>query len=250
MNFKKNINLNSVKKKYDNDGFVIIKSLLSKEDVNFIKNDLNNFISNDAKKLKNRDINYTKDNKVNSIHKTSNWKLINKIQNDNNLQKISKKLLSEPPKNFGAELFAKPAKTGMPSPIHQDNFYWAIDNANGLTFWISLDNSSKKNGGIFYFKKTHKLGLLQHKPSYAPGSSQTIKYYQGMKLFKKYTPDLKPGDCIIHHSLVVHGSQKNLSKNPRTGLTIRYIGKSSKKDKNLQKLYLSELKTQVFSRKK
>ena len=151
MNFKKNIDLNSVKKKYDNDGFVVIKNFLSKKDVNFIKNDLNNFISNDAKKLKNRDINYTKDNKINSIHQTSNWKLINKIQNDNNLQKISKRLLSEPPKNFGAELFAKPAKTGMPSPIHQDNFYWAIDNANGLTFWISLDNSSKKKWWDFLF---------------------------------------------------------------------------------------------------
>ena len=79
MNFKKNIDLKSLKKKYDNDGFVVIKSFLSKDDVNFIKNDLKNFISNDAKNLKNRDINYTKDNKINSIHKTSNWKLINKI---------------------------------------------------------------------------------------------------------------------------------------------------------------------------
>ena len=250
MLLKSKINLRNIKKKFDSNGFVVIKNLFSLDEVNNIKQDLNQFILKQSKNLKNRDINFTKDNQINSIHNTKKWKLINKIQNDNKLQKIAKILLSEKSKNFGSELFAKPAKTGMPSPIHQDNYYWAIDDANGITFWIALNPSNRKNGGIFYYKKSHKLGLLQHKPSFAPGSSQTLMYSDSMKFFEKVTPELKSGDCIIHHSLVVHGSMKNVSSIPRTGLTIRYIGASSKKNKILEKLYLSQLQNQIKLRKK
>ena len=59
-------------------------------------------------------------------------------------------------------------------------------------------------------KGSHKLGLLEHKPSYAPGSSQTIKYPDGMSYFKRITPTLKP-EIVIHNVLVVHGSKPNQS---------------------------------------
>ena len=42
------------------------------------------------------------------------------------------------------EIFAKPAKTGLPAPMHQDNFLWAIRNNNGITFWIALDKKQQK----------------------------------------------------------------------------------------------------------
>ena len=41
-------------------------------------------------------------------------------------------------------------------------------------------------------------------------------------------PILNAGDILIHHCLVVHGSMRNLSDKDRTGLTMRYIGKSTK----------------------
>ena len=41
--------------------------------------------------------------------------------------------------------------------------------------WIALDEANKKNGSLYYFKKSHKLGLLPHEASNTPGSSQKIK---------------------------------------------------------------------------
>ena len=35
---------------------------------------------------------------------------------------------------------------------------------------------------------------------------------------KKIFPSLNPGDCLIHHSLAVHGSNKNYSNNSRKEL--------------------------------
>ena len=40
-----------------------------------------------------------------------------------------------------------------------------------------------------------------------------IKENLNLKKTKKSYPSLNPGDCLIHHSLVVHGSNKNYSNN-------------------------------------
>ena len=56
-----------------------------------------------------------------------------------------------------------------------NNYLRAIKNNNGITFWIALDESNKTNGGLYYLKSSHKLGLLRHENSYVPGTSQKIK---------------------------------------------------------------------------
>ena len=71
-----------------------------------------------------------------------------------------------------------------------------------------------------------------------------------MKIFKKEIPVLKAGDCIIHHCLIVHGSNPNKSKRSRTGWTIRYKAKSGKIDQFLKSRYEKELKEQISQRKK
>ena len=140
-----------------------------------------------------------------------NWVWSKKFLKNKTIKTLSNCMLGEQSVKFGSELFAKPAKDGLASPMHQDNFYWCVDNSIGLTVWIALDVSNKKNGGVYYFKKSHLKGLLKHKLSYAPGSSQTIKYPSALKNLKKVIPNIKLGDCIVHSCLVVHGSKKNKS---------------------------------------
>ena len=234
--------INFYKKKYSSNGYVVIKELFNRDDIERAKEDLENVFYKNVKTFKGRNINKTKDNIINSIHFMNNWKWYKIFKNNKNLKQIVPILLDDRPKNFGSELFAKPAKVGMPSPMHQDNYYWCVDNANGLTIWVALDDSSKKNGGVFYFNKSHQLGLLEHAKSYAPGSSQTLRYPNSMKFFKQSIPNIKKGDCIIHHSLVVHGSHHNTSNFPRRGLTIRYIGSKSKIDMYRKKKYEFDLK--------
>ena len=62
----------------------------------------------------------------------------------------------------------------MRSPFHQDNFYWNISNKKALNVWIACSKASQKNGGMCYFKKSHKNGLVKHILSKEPGSSQKI----------------------------------------------------------------------------
>ena len=54
----------------------------------------------------------------------------------------------------------------MASPMHQDNFFWNLIDSNAVNVWVALSNANKQNGGVFYLKKSHKIGLLEHVSSF------------------------------------------------------------------------------------
>ena len=233
--------LDKNKKQYIKNGFAVYKKIINKELIKEINSDLKNFLSLNIKKFKKHELHLTKDKSINSLHNLKKWKWINKIQKETKIKKIVHSILGNKVKKFGAELFAKPAKTGRNVPIHQDNYYWCTKTGKGITIWISLGKSNKKNGAVFYFLGSHKMGLLEHEISYKPGSSQILKNLESLKFFKKITPTLNPGDCIVHNSLIIHGSDKNISKNSRTGITLRYLPGNETFDLDRQKIYQKAL---------
>ena len=68
--------------------------------------------------------------KINSIHNMEDWIWIKKLRKDKTIIEIIKTLIKERAKNFGSEFFAKPARHGLKSPVHQDNFYWSLSPLN------------------------------------------------------------------------------------------------------------------------
>ena len=237
--------IHEIKKNFHKEGFVIVNNVFPKKNIKLVKKKLFNFLKRKKASLGKRKIHFANNSKlINSVHHL-NWSYVKKVRKNEKIVNLVKVLLNEKIKNFGAEVFAKPAKVGMQVPIHQDNFYWNLDNAKGLTVWIALDKCRKKNGAIFYYKNSQKLGLLAHRSSYTPGSSQILKDKKILKKFKKVTPKLDPGDILIHDCLIIHGSNKNTSNKDRTGLTMRYIAKSSKINKAAKLKYEKALKKQI-----
>lgn len=240
-----NKNLEKIKKNFDKKGYITLKKFFEKNKIKSVKKSLFNYLDKRKFNLKKRELHLAKNSKaINSVHNL-NWPYIKKFKKDKKIIKIVKNLLEDNIKSFGAEVFAKPARVGMQVPIHQDNYYWNLNNSKGLTVWIALDRCTKKNGALFYYEKSQKVGLLKHKPSYAPGTSQVLKNKKMLKKFKKITPKLDVGDVLIHHCLIIHGSQKNISKKDRAGLTMRYIGRSSKINEKAKNKYEKVLKKQL-----
>ena len=75
------IDRKKLKNQFDKNGFVLIPSLLSKKEVETIKDDLEKYKYKQSKILKGRDINFTSDGNINSIHYMYKWKCTKKIQN-------------------------------------------------------------------------------------------------------------------------------------------------------------------------
>ena len=239
--------LKKLKREYEKKGFVVYKNLISKSNLHEMNKSLGVFTKKYKAKTR-KNMNLT-NKKINSIHNMEDWIWIKKLRKDKTIIEIIKTLIKERAKNFGSEFFTKPARHGLKSPVHQDNFYWSLSPLNknkGLTIWISLNKSDKRNGGVFYFKGSHKIGLLNHVPSHAPGSSQTVKNLKMLKRFRKVYPKLNPGDCLIHNTMVAHGSEPNKSNSPRKGITLRYVPKKSKFNKSHKNKYLQSLKNKFI----
>ena len=242
-----------IKKFYNSYGWVKISNFLSKQEIKTIKKKIEAFLKNTQKKYNGRDINFVESKKskeINSFHRMHDIKWVKKFSNRKDVKDFIKIFLNSTPELRASELFAKPKKVGLPAPIHQDNFYWKVKNNNALTIWIALGSSDSKNGGIFYYNGSHKSGIFKHVPSYAKGSSQKIGNTEALKKFKRSTPKLKSGDALVHHVLVAHGSNKNISNRTRRGWTLQYKDKKSSYDKLAIRAYEKSLKKQLITRNK
>jgi len=236
---------------FNQHGFCVINSFFNRIELKNLNKKVKSFIQEKSKKLKGKNINFTKNKTVNTLHDVNKFdKYFKKFALKKKNLDLAKFFLDSTPEFRKCEIFAKPAKIGMPAPPHQDNYLWAINNNNGITFWIALDKSNKNNGGLYYLKSSHKLGLLKHENSYMPGTSQKIpeKLLKKKSYLRKFTPKLKPGDMLIHHCLIVHGSNANKSPKSRRGFTIQYKDKKSKYNKKLLINYKKNLLKQLKAR--
>jgi len=241
--------LERTRKKFKKDGFVILRRAFLKHEIKALINEIDR-VKIKSIKIKNPHLHYTKDKKINTIHNIN--KYINKgpiiqITKSKKVLKIINYILNSKGKVRNIEFFLKPKKTGLSSPFHQDNYYWNFsDKGKALNAWIACSDSSYKNGGVCYYKNSHKIGLLKHTISYLPGSSQKIQLNQLKKIkLKKFYPNLKLGDCLIHHSEVIHGSGPNKSNKDRIGLVIGYESINARVNKKKLEKYKKVLKKNI-----
>tara|TARA_B100000575_G_scaffold288319_1_gene288130 strand:- start:640 stop:1398 length:759 start_codon:yes stop_codon:yes gene_type:complete len=243
------MNINSKIINYNKKGFVILRSFFSKNEIAKLMQDLE---AVKYKVLKSKSKNYyhkTKDGKFNTIHDIQNFiksGSIIRMTKKKTLKNLVEKILKDKSVLRNIEFFLKPKKTGMASPFHQDNFYWNIISAKALNVWVACSTANMSNGGLCYLEGSHKLGTIKHVTSFQKGSSQKIPEQLVSKLnFKKIYPNLKTGDCIIHHPEVIHGSKKNNSNKDRVGFVVSFKGKNSKIDNSRLEIYKQNLKNNL-----
>ncbi len=117
------------------------------------------------------------------------------------------------------------------TPWHNDQPYWPIKGFDVCTLWIALDEVTATTGAVEYVKGSHHWNR-RYKPASFSGSNQ---YEEDLEK----TPDIDamrdaldivhfemaPGDCTIHHGLLVHGSPGNQSTElRRRAYVVRWTG--------------------------
>ena len=245
--------LSKINQVFFKQGFVVVKNIFSEKKIKNLLKELKK-IKIKSIEIKNKNMHYTENKKINTIHDINKYIKSGEVINfskDRKILNIVNNLLGEKSSVRNIEFFLKPKKTGLRAPFHQDNFYWNILNKKALNVWIACTESNQKNGGVCYYKNSHRLGIIRHELSHEPGSSQKVpeKYLKKINL-KKIHPKLNIGDCIIHHCEVLHGSSANKSNKDRIGLVISYKGKSAKINKIKLKKYKNFLEKNLKYLKK
>ena len=234
---------------FKKNGYTVFKSLLTKNEILEAKKEVQKISKIIKKKYKPPYVYLTKDSKIDTLHGLHKFfpnSILLKFAKKKIVKSFYKAICKDNSKIWKLQIFAKPKNTGLAAPFHQDNYYWNVQNSKILSIWISLDRVTKKNGGVIYCKGSHKVGLLKHVNSNFKGFSMIIPNNTLNKFkFNKYTPNLNPGDCLLHHCQVIHGSNKNISNMNRRGVAIRLFGKKTKFNKNKVEFYKNQLKNQT-----
>jgi ectoine hydroxylase-related dioxygenase (phytanoyl-CoA dioxygenase family) len=219
-------------------GEIKYKKILSSNEIIKLKNEHKKYIKPNLRFGK--DINFLNKKEPTSLHRLEKNKssFFYKLATKKKFFNISKKLTGKECRLHSIQFFMKNSSKNLPTPNHQDNAYWCFKNGSGLSFWIALNKTSKKNGCLYYYPGTH-MKDVKHIPSIGtPGSS--LKCIVSKK-YKKKNYSLQSGDCVVHHSRTIHGSFKNLEKKDRTAFIVSFVTKDSKQDKLLKKNYEKNL---------
>jgi ectoine hydroxylase-related dioxygenase (phytanoyl-CoA dioxygenase family) len=134
----------------------------------------------------------------------------------------AKQLLEGPVRFWHDQLFCKPAHDGGVVAWHQDYSYWTRTRPMAhLTCWIGLDDATTENGCIQYVPGSHRWPLLPT-TNLAKGMDAilTVLTPEQREQFTPVPCELKAGEAVFHHPLMLHGSYENRSPRPRRAVVI------------------------------
>jgi phytanoyl-CoA hydroxylase len=122
------------------------------------------------------------------------------------------------------QLNFKRANVGTSFPFHQDARFVVgttqgkIERHGGLNLVIALDPADAGNGGFEVLGRTHQKGLIDF-----PYDLATTNEGFFDETHRTLVP-LAPGDAVLFHPLLAHGSGPNKSDRPRRLVTMWFVG--------------------------
>ena len=181
--------MKNIKKSF-RDGFVKVDKLFKKREINLILKEIKK-VKKRFEKIKNPNLHLTSDNKVNTIHDINKFikkGFLNELSKDKRIKNIAETILDDKPCLRNLEFFFKAKKKQEEKHLYIKIIFFGIFQKVALNIWIACTRSDSKNGGIFYFIKSHKGGLIDHELSYQPGTSQKISSKNINKIKYKKIP--------------------------------------------------------------
>lgn len=213
------------KAQYDADGYLIIKSFLSKEEVDLLYG-----IAIEDNILKNHAIDLN-DQSGKRTRLTlwftpgdDTFGLLTRSQGV--IGALGTLLGGGEVCHFHSKLMQKEPRVGGAWEWHQDYGYWY---KNGFLFpdamisvMVALTEATKENGCLQVLKGSHKMGRLEHLFAGEQQGADMLFVEESMKIFEKVYVELEPGDFLFFHSNILHMSEANLSDRPRWSLISAY----------------------------
>ena len=233
----------NIKSFFNENGYVVIKNFFSKKKCRDFLKIISKYSSKEYPPIMNPDRqdflisqSYKKIEKFKKLKDKVNF--IRNLQNDaeyfksiitskkilNLLKKIKKKKINA----LMSQMIFKKANTNYSLQSwepHQDNSYPKNKNGEYITINIFMNNSTKKNGTLFIWEKSHIYGIFDYKRkiSYREKDNKPGNVSKSNKKFLKKILEFKIGDLLILHGNLVHGSFPNKSNKSRQLYSASYL---------------------------
>lgn len=207
---------------FENEGYLIVKDLLSKEEVSYYSDLYNSFLDNsiDASRFRS-DLSGSEEasEKITQIMVPSKLapELLEKPIHQRSLM-IAKELMGEDIALDFDMLINKSPNTNTATPWHQDAAYWIdMPDKRAASCWVAIDHASLDNGCMWYTPRSHLAPVRPHSQIGNKGALQC----EGDERESVYV-ELEPGSCVFHQGGTLHYSRGNSTAENRRALITNF----------------------------
>jgi ectoine hydroxylase-related dioxygenase (phytanoyl-CoA dioxygenase family) len=126
---------------------------------------------------------------------------------------------------FTSTWFIKEPESTAIAAWHQDATYFGLHPHLHVTAWLALTDATAENGCMEFLPGSHERGQLPHRAGVVPSSVNRARQAVDGSVDDAdavHAP-LRAGQFSLHHTLTLHRSQPNRSRDRRIGIGISYI---------------------------
>ncbi len=166
-------------------------------------------------------------NGVNKVLSFENDPLLFGYALDDRILGPVRSLLGPALRTISTNVFNKPPEIDGRHPLHQDLRYFSLRPADGIVAsWTALSPTTRENGCLSVIPGSHRLGLLPHdKPKWEFINSGFMGAV-GAEAEARVHMEMSPGDTLLFHPLLVHGSGRNQTEACRRAISVHYAAQA------------------------
>ncbi len=124
---------------------------------------------------------------------------------------------------LSTNVFNKPPFVDGRHPMHQDLRYFRIRPAERIVgTWTALMPADRRNGCLAVLPGTHRGELLDHDLPEWEHVNHAFYGAKNVDATNRVYVELEPGDTLIFHPLLIHGSGQNRSENFRRAASAHF----------------------------
>jgi len=243
-----------IKKKFDRDGYAVIRGFLSPAELAKLNHELERYITECVPSLQRTDVYYEDRNNPATLKQMARMKEHDEyfagMITQPKWTSLAETLLSDQAVAKELEWFNKPPAVGKPTPPHQDGYYYMLEPNEAVTMWLALDPVDENNGCIRYIPGSRHKALRPHGSSGVLGFSQGITDYNSADRSAEAPIVASPGDLLVHHAGTIHRADGNPSQRHRRSLGLIFYAARARQDAKKLADYQAHLNAELEEAKK
>jgi ectoine hydroxylase len=211
------------RRSYNENGYVLIKGMLSPEEIGLLGNAARQDRALDQHSYARADGEGGKVRLSLWNHPTDT--IYGMIARSESLVSCAEKLLGGEVYHYHSKMIMKDARVGGSWAWHQDYGYWY---QNGVLFplltsaFIAVDRATKENGCLQVVRGSHHLGRIEHTLKGDQAGADQERVDRILEHLDVVYVEMEPGDTLFFHANLLHRSDRNTSDNPRWSMICCY----------------------------
>ena len=146
---------------------------------------------------------------------------------DCDLLSVVRSLIGPELMTISTNVFNKPPGVDGRHPLHQDLRYFSLRPEESIIgTWTALSPVTRLNGCLSVIPGSHRKGLLKHGAPDWDHVNGGFLAAEGAEIDGRVHMEMKPGDTLLIHPLLVHGSGRNESGDFRRAISVHYASQA------------------------